>query len=148
MGRHATTRNLLKFKMIFCSPMGMPFACSTAVTNRCNLPIMWLHYSLLYTKPLILNTSVLFFDERTCIWMTLVNGDIFIQRSIALHTENHAAYSCERACVTRKLTYKHLKCTYTVCFPKVVRIVKLEQLTNSEKPENVVLIWPSKSAWV
>lgn len=54
MGRLATVCNLLKFKMIFCSPMGMPFACSTAVTNRCNLLIMGLHCASLYMKlPLI-----------------------------------------------------------------------------------------------
>lgn len=48
MGRLATACNLLRFKMISCSPMGRPFACSAAVANRCNLPIMCPHDALLY----------------------------------------------------------------------------------------------------
>lgn len=38
--RLATACNSLKFNVIFRSPMGTPFACRTAVTNRCNLFIM------------------------------------------------------------------------------------------------------------
>lgn len=38
--RLATACNSLKFNVIFRSPMGTPFACHTAVTNRCNLFIM------------------------------------------------------------------------------------------------------------
>lgn len=49
MARLTAACNLLKFKAIFWSPMGMPFACSSAATNRCNLPIMCLYYDLLYT---------------------------------------------------------------------------------------------------
>lgn len=36
----STACNLLKFKMIFWSPVGSRFVSSTAVTNRCNLLIM------------------------------------------------------------------------------------------------------------
>lgn len=50
MGRLATACNLLKFKVIFCSPMGTPFACCTAVTNRCNLFIMCPRYALLHMR--------------------------------------------------------------------------------------------------
>lgn len=46
--RLATACNLLKFNVIFRSPMGTPFACRTAVTNRCNLLIMCPRYALLH----------------------------------------------------------------------------------------------------
>lgn len=68
MGRLATACNLLKFKVIFCSPMGMPFVCCTAVTNRCNLLIMCLHYALLHIKlSLIVSTLTQALDGRTSI---------------------------------------------------------------------------------
>lgn len=49
-GRLAIACNLLKFKVIFCSPMGTPFACCTAVTNRCNLLMMCLYYASLHSE--------------------------------------------------------------------------------------------------
>lgn len=48
--RLATACNLLKFNVIFRSPMGTPFACRTAVTNRCNLFIMCPRYALLHGR--------------------------------------------------------------------------------------------------
>lgn len=48
--RLATACNSLKFNVIFRSPMGTPFACRTAVTNRCNLFIMSPCYALVHGR--------------------------------------------------------------------------------------------------
>lgn len=81
MGRLATACNLLKFKVIFCSPMGMPFACCTAVTNRCNLLIMWLRYAWLHLElSLIVSNVTLALHRRTRVWMAFVNDRIFTKK--------------------------------------------------------------------
>lgn len=74
--------------------MGMSFEFSTAVTNRCNLPIMCLHNALLYIKmPLIKSTLHSSLMDELILNMTFLNGYVSIHITMAQETGNSAAYS-------------------------------------------------------
>lgn len=146
MGRLTTACNLLKFKMIFRSPMGMPFACSTAVTNRCNLSIMCLYYDLLCMKlPFVASTLTLSFHEKNKPSNT---ASYFYPQKNRLEKRN--TFFTEIICITWAQNSDFYGFINAHISSKAALTAEFELLTNTlnEKPETIVLIRPSKAAWV